>query len=183
MSDVRIVQTQVGRVNRRCPVKLRHWYAVHGRIDVSPSPAAMLDSIHPHVSGLTHVFPIHDGGWVEGVFRLEHSPSPLVSLRRVQRDDESSLWFGDGWEAELRTWNGPNCDDVIQYLSDTRQTVTVTASGFALGPSKLARICEQLCGYLARETDGLIHVYQEGFFSQNGDSLHPFCPEHRLRTS
>ena len=46
----------------------------------------------------------------------------------------------------------------------------------------MATICEQLSGFLARTNDGLIQVYQEGFFSAQGESLLPFCPRHRLKT-
>jgi hypothetical protein len=76
----------------------------------------------------------------------------------------------------------PNCEDVIQHLRKTRQTVYITPTNTTLGSTRLARVCEQLCGYLAVATDGLIHVYQEGFFNLEGESLHPYRPQHRLKT-
>ncbi|MBC8870516.1 MAG: hypothetical protein H8E44_13930 [Planctomycetes bacterium] len=109
-------------------MKLRHWYAVHGGIDVTPSPAAMLDSIRPRVNGLSEDFPIHDGSWCEGVFRLEGVSRPVILVRRLRPGDESYPWDRDGWEAELRSWDGPNCADVIQHIRHTRKEITITVA-------------------------------------------------------
>lgn len=114
---------------------------------------------------------------------MENMATPLVLVRRVDLHDESSLWFRDGWEAELGSWPGPNAEAVIEHLRARRQTVTLTPIGINFSPTKLARICEQVCGYLARATDGLIQVYQEGFFNTDGESIFPQNPKHKLKTT
>ena len=76
----------------------------------------------------------------------------------------------------------PHRDYVLEHIHNTRQTVSLMPISALLGHSRLARICEQLCGYVARASEGLIHVYQEGFFSPEGESLWPHCPRHRLKT-
>jgi len=182
-------------------VKLRFWYKVHGKIDVCPSPAAWLDNLRPPVAGLTHDFQIRDGKWQKGVFGFETPSNPVVAeawreafgretladpiiyVGRLLPGDEFFDWDGDGWEAELRKWSETNCDHIIDHVRNTRQTIFLDPIEVTLGEYKLARICEQLCGFLARETDGLIHVYQEGFFNAEGESIFPRCPKHRLKTS
>jgi hypothetical protein len=166
-------------------MKLRMWYAVHGANDASPSPAGVLNSVRPKVPGLELDFETTDGQWKDGCLRLPDVSIPVILLRRVLRGEETFLWDREGWEAGLRAWAGPmpNCEDVIQHLRKTRQTVYITPTNTTLGSTRLARVCEQLCGYFARATDGLIHVFQEGFFNPEGESLHPYCPQHRLKTS
>jgi hypothetical protein len=142
----------------------------------------MLDSIRPRVTGLRHDCLTENGGWRNGSFRLLDASGPIILVQRLVSGDESYLWDRDDWEVELRSWDGPNCENVIQHLRQTRQTITVTPIGFKSDRSRLARICEQVSGYVAWATEGLIHVYQEGFFNAEGESLLPYCPQHRLRT-
>jgi len=78
----------------------------------------------------------------------------------------------------------PHRDLIVSHIRRTQQVVhLVPLAVIELGPSRKARICEQLCGFLARTTEGLIHVYQEGFFSSDGESLLPYCPRHKLKTN
>lgn len=165
-------------------MKLRSWYAVHGTIDLSPSPSDMLDSIRPSVTGLTLEFDTVDGTWQKGGFYLAGEPRPTIQMSRVLPGAESFLWDREGWENGLRFAHGenPNYDYVIQCLRETRQTIWLTPVPYTLGQTKMARICEQLCGFLARTTKGVIHVFQEGIFSIDGESLHPYCPKHWLKT-
>lgn len=163
-------------------MKLREWYAVHSKTDATPSPATWLESVQPQVAGLMPDFEIHDGKWKEGSFRLESLAGPVVLASRVLPGEDAFLWDGSDWETGLRKWGEPNCDYVIQHVRNVKQTFFVTPIHFTLSPFRLARVCEQLCGYLARVTDGVIHVYQEGFFNSKGKSLLPCCPQHRLRT-
>lgn len=164
-------------------MKLRFWYQVHGKRDVTLSPDAMLDSIRPRVTGLMYDGRmLQNGGWQNGGLRLLHESAPIILVGRLVSGDESYLWDRDHWEVEFRFWDGPNCETVIQHIRQTRQTITITPMPCTLGSTKLARICEQLSGYVARTTEGLIHVFQEGFFDAEGESLFPYCPKHRLRT-
>ncbi len=78
----------------------------------------------------------------------------------------------------------PHRDLVISHIRRTQHVIhLVPTPVLELGPSKLARMCEQLCGCLARTNEGLIQVFQEGFFSAQGESLLPYCPRHRLKTT
>lgn len=77
----------------------------------------------------------------------------------------------------------PHVEHVREHMRNVRQTIHITPVPVHLGAARLARICEQLCGFLARSGDGLIQVYQEGFFSADGASLFPCRAVHRLKTN
>jgi hypothetical protein len=167
-----------------CVMKLRMWYAVHGAIELSPSPAAMMDSLRPKIPELKLELMAPDGEWREDFLRLPKPVVPDILVRRARRGEDDFQLDRDGWVDELSAWGGPmpNLELVIAHLRKTQQSVFLTPISKKLGPAKMARACEQLCGYIARATDGLIHVYQEGFFSPEGESLHPYAPRHRLKT-
>ena len=192
-------------------MKLRSFYVVHGTLDCMPSSADLLGSIRPPVPGLELEFQ-NPGDMLGsfgpaaaaaaqslktlneewGYFRLTGAAAWAISMRRVRRGETAFHWNDDKWEAGLRTLGGPYCEDVIQHLRNTCQSINLMpvpwfpkklfATRSTLGPSRLARVCEQLCGHLARATDGMIQVFQEGFFTADGESLLPHAPQHRLKT-
>lgn len=163
-------------------MKLRGWYAVFCRLDVIPSPSEMLNALRPGVSGLTYDFRLENDIWRQGTFGLFDKSAPSILVSRTLPGDKDWLLNGENWHVELRSCDGPHCQSVIEHLHGIRQIINLTPLAFELGNSHLARICEQFCGHIARTTDGLIQVYQGGFFNAEGESLHPYCPKHRLTT-
>jgi hypothetical protein len=165
-------------------VKLRFWYSVWGATDDIPSPSAMLESLRPRVDSLVHEFEPASEPWLTGHFRLLHSKQPAIRLRREQSDHDEFL---GRLETADQLLNGmldePHRDLVLSHVRRTQQIIhLMPCPNLEIGPSKMARICEQMCGFLARTNDGLIQVYQEGFFSAQGESLLPHCARHRLKT-
>ncbi|HEY3968275.1 MAG TPA: hypothetical protein VGM05_27170 [Planctomycetaceae bacterium] len=162
-------------------MKLRQWYQVHGAIEVSPHPTEMLEWLRPQVPGLGHDFEIREGHWYAGSFRMFDASVPANLLHRW-RPGEAGFLDIEGIENYV---NGlpdePHRDDILRKVRQTRQTVSLRGLA-TFGASRLARICEQLCGHLARVSDGIIQVHQDGFFSPMGESLFPHSPRHRLKT-
>lgn len=168
-------------------MKLRFWYMVHGKRDSCPSPLDMRSALRPAISGLDGQFEPSDGDWRNG--RLTQNSAqlganwPVVSLSRVFPGDEGYLWSRDGFIEGLKSeLTGPHAELVFDHLHQVKQSITVVPLSCDFGSAKLARICEQLCGFLAESTDGLIHVYQEGIFNREGESLLPYNPKHKLKT-
>jgi hypothetical protein len=149
-------------------VKLRFWYSVWGATGDIPSPSAMLEHLRPRVDGLVHEFEPDVEQWLSGRFRLSGSKHPAILVRRESPGHDEFL-------GRLET---------LEHVRRTQQVIhLVPCASLELRPSKMARMCEQLCGFLARTSDGLIQVYQEGFFSAEGKSLLPYCPSHNLKTT
>ncbi len=165
-------------------MKLRFWYSVYAATEDVPSPSAMPKSLRPPIQGLIHELEPDGEQWRSGRFRLSTSAHPAILVRRERRGDEELLRKLEDAESCLREMlNEPHRDLVLSQIARTQQVIYLTpCPGIELGPSKLARMCEQLCGFLARTSDGLIQVYQEGFFNSQGESLLPYNPRHRLKT-
>jgi hypothetical protein len=165
-------------------VKLRFWYKVFGATEDGPSPSAMLNSLRPRVDGLAHEFVPDNELWRSGRFRLSSSVAPAILVRRTRCGDDGFLEELENMEHLLSAvLDEPHRDLIVSHIHRTQQVINlVPLAVIELGPSKKARICEQLCGFLARTTEGLIQVYQEGFFGSDGESLLPYCPRHKLKT-
>jgi hypothetical protein len=165
-------------------MELRFWYSVYGVTGDAPSPSAMSASLQPPIDGLVHKFEPDNEQWRTGHFRLPGSSDPAILVQRKQVGDDGFL--GDFEQAEdclKDVLHEPNGDLVISHICRAQQIIhLVPCPGIKLDPITLATMCEQLCGILARTSDGLIQVYQEGFFDSRGESLLPDRPGHRLNT-
>ncbi len=159
-------------------MKLRSWYAVHGKQISVPNPAAIVQCIQPRVAGLTHDFHTADGR-----LRLLIDATPIVLVRRIFADDEEYPCKGSIWESQLIAWGGPHVEHVIAHVRQSVQLTTITPLPLSRANRRLARICEQICGQIAADSDGLIQVFQEGFFDRQGNALLPCSPKHSLKTS
>jgi len=168
----------------------------------------MLSCIKPRVSGLICDFEIDNGAWHDGCFRMDPPAVPVILVYRYLPGDEG--FSSAGSEAGLKKWvpAGPERRRLLAHLRRSQQMISLTPIPFyrithsrsqrgaqvvyrgkglrigrALGPARLARICEQLCGCLARTCDGLIGASQAGLFSPEGQPLLPGFPPHKLKTS
>jgi hypothetical protein len=166
-------------------MKLRFWYKVYGATGDAPSPLAMLNALRPPVRGLVQEFEPDDEQWRTGRFRLSTSANPSILVRRhSRRDDEFPEDLDKFAEIVEAMAQEPHRDLVIAHLRRTQQVIYLTPLvTVGLSARIRARICEQLCGILTRTAEGLIQVYQEGFFSPQGESLLPYSPRHRLQTT
>jgi hypothetical protein len=166
-------------------MKLRFWYAVYGAKEECPSPATMLASLRPKVAGLVHDFEPDGEQWESGRFRLSGSEAPAILVRRHRAGSDEVRRRREMAEAALATMSDePHRDVVLSHLRETRQLIyLVPCPAPGIGAAKKARMCEQLCGALARICDGLIQVYQEGIFNSRGESLLPCNPKHSLTTT
>jgi hypothetical protein len=165
-------------------MELRFWYSVYGVTGDAPSPSAMSASVQPRIDGLVHEFKPDNEQWRSGHFRLSGSADPAILVHRKQCGDDGFLGELEQAEDCLRELlHEPNGDLVISHICRAQQIIhLVPCPGIKLDPITLATMCEQLCGILARTSEGLIQVYQEGFFDSRGESLLPYSPEHRLTT-
>lgn len=164
---------------------LRSWYTVYGATEIDPAPAAMLKAIRPPIEGLVHKFEPNNEQWRSGEFRLSGSMDPAILVQRERRCDAGfldKLAKAEAFAKELS--DRPNSDRVLAQIRRTQQIVhLVPCAVVELGAIKLAKMCEQLCGPIVHPGDGMIQVYQAGFFSSRGESLLPYSHRHKLRTN
>ena len=170
-------------------MKLRSWYTVFATAQVCPFPSLWVDSLRPAVKDLVcHAQP-DEKNWTTVEMTFSKASSPLVHLSRVQigpHNFEDEITRRVEGMAKFRNEQTQGEDQfavVTDFLRRTRQIIHIKPVDVQIGQSKLARICEQLCGACARNSEGLIQVFQEGFFDVGGNSLFPFDPRHQLKTS
>jgi hypothetical protein len=164
---------------------LRFWYTVYGTLGDAPPPSAVSGCLQPRIEGLLHEFEPDDRHWRSGEFRLSGAASPAILItRKLVGDDAFLADLEQAEECLSDVLHERNGDLVLSQICRAQQIFhLVPSSGAGIDPATLAAICEQLCGIFARTSEGLIQVYQEGFFDSLGESLLPYIPGHQLRTT
>lgn len=122
--------------------------------------------------------------------RVDHCETLLRRLPASHRHAHSAIPrrrvikpTNPNWATELASWNDElNLPRVIEHGLHTRQIISLVPLAVQMSPGRLAKLCEKLCGHFCRELDGLIHVFQAGFFNSAGESIFPANPRHRLQT-
>lgn len=185
-------------------MKLRAWYIVWAASDRSVSPTELWDALRPKVSGIVVEPAFTPETWDEVRSKIAvdvGSEAPSFDLAehcvfRVEKTGETLMqvrWVRDAdvvrrQTKEMHDWvegmvDKPNKAAVLAHLKQTCQIISVTPLPQKIGVARLARICEQLCGYIARECQGLIHAEAAGVFDEKGRSIFPCNPKHRLTTA
>jgi hypothetical protein len=171
-------------------MKLREWYLVLGTNSDCPAPEAIMAALRPPIVGLgaEHVpgpdwakcvlrFPPESVGLATGA-----AAAPSILLFRQRELEEKIAWARQIVTANP-SWGEPLVQEkLLEHLGRTKQAISIMPVPIAR-EARMARVCEQICGYLCRTIDGLIQVYQEGFFDPQGESLFPKNAKHRLNTS
>jgi hypothetical protein len=162
-------------------MKLRSWYSVIGTNEVCPSANQILEAIRPRLAEQAMSAEGPENDWQFGTIRAAGDVSITVCRDR-KGDQDFDDWVhsfaaSEPWFREHENW-----EHVKDFVSRAKQRIVIRAM-LGSRPYQLARVCEQLCGAIGRQTDGLIQVFQEGFFNLEGESLLPKQPSHRLKTS
>ena len=144
---------------------MTRWYRVFGRSEVQPSPEAILEQLHSLGATGPGQFRGDDAGWKSLEFTLAEA-MPIVL--------ECYLSSEPGIRAELNTWaawvetceSSPNHIALMERIIQSKQLCTL------LSPAEETDcLCENLCRFLARATDGVYHVDGKGFLAADGTLL------------
>jgi hypothetical protein len=144
---------------------MSRWFRVFGWSEEQTSPEAMLNFLHALGATGPAQFRGDDAGWKSLEFILAEG-TPLVL--------ECYLSTEPGIRAELNTWaawietceTSPNHLALMERIIQTRQLCTL------LSPAEETdSFCENLCRFLARETDGVYHGDGKGFLAADGTLL------------
>lgn len=165
-------------------MKLRSWYSCYGTKEIAPSVQEMLGALSPPIKDFEFRTPTGMHEWKTGEFWASGEAHPAILLRRLTSSDQELSERIQEFPNWLSAYSDePNLEMLLSAFRQVRQVIHVQPVPGAFGPSKMARICEQLCGYFSSVSEGFIQVYQEGFFTMYGESLLPYNPVHTLKTS
>ena len=185
--------TQVNFLDRRVSfgsrwMKLRCWYSVFACVEWLSSPAAIWDSLRPQLNGAKLTCSPTENNWKTCTFQTEHFRILVECHFPGDQFFEAKIdgWLGTMnepslWGPQAKPRSAADRDLIVSTLQRTRQIVNIVPVG-VLKATQQARVCEQICGTVARQSDGIITVFEAGLFNQAGESIFPHNPVHRLKT-
>jgi hypothetical protein len=145
------------------------WYLVFGRADTEVQLAELLAYLNSHGVNATGQVSSDEGGGVVATVLV--APGRAVELKRYQSSEEGIREELTSWAAFLETCEAnSHAIGLMEHMIQTRQLFTLrVAPG---GEDKaVEQVCVGMCKYLARATDGVYQVDNEGFYSAEGELL------------
>lgn len=161
-------------------MKLRQWYNVYCTSSEVPPPDALLDCLRPRIR--TASIELESlPNWTRGFIRFSSDINQLLVHRTWAGDEEFDAQMRKLLNIHPLSESEPIPDLIPRHIKNCVQSFHIFP--ITSQQTRAARVCEQICGYLCRNYGGLIHVFQEGFFNCDGESIYPRNPMHRLKTA
>jgi hypothetical protein len=146
------------------------WFRVFGINDAQPDPAAVLEFLHGQGGDVAGHFHGDDLGWFRAELLLGGTPVSLERYLTAEDDIRNDL---NTWAAWLESVPAnPHQGPLMQHMIGTKQLFTLQVPGDANCQDQVTNLCR----YLARQTDGVYQVDQQGFFAADGTLLVPEQP-------
>jgi hypothetical protein len=144
------------------------WYRVFGTNDVQPEPAALLEAVRALGIEATAEFGGDEQGWFRVALTFAADATP-VHLERYLATEEGIRADLNSWAAWLETADySPNHGPLMQHVISTRQLFTLRCPIDHADEVLVERLCVGVSRFLARTTDGVYQVDDEGFFAADG---------------
>jgi hypothetical protein len=154
---------------------MSRWHRVFGGSDAVPDPSALVQHIRgPFGTEPTVRIRGDDDGWYAAEVLLPGTRTPW-RLDRYLVTEVGIRNELNTWAAWVETVEGnPNQGRLMQHLIGTRQVFAFELEIGDLDPiAEIDRWCHRLCRFLARETEGVYQIDEEGFFDADGGLLIP----------
>ena len=135
------------------------WYRVFGTTDTAINPEALLSHIGERGWAATGSFRGDDAGWFEAAI-IGAGETPLI-VQRFLASEEGIRAELNAWAAHLETCaDSPNVGRLMEHAIRTRQLFTIHGGG--------AGVCLGLVRFLAKTTEGVYQIDEQGFFDPDG---------------
>ena len=146
------------------------WYRIFGRGDNPLSPAALLEHLQARGLAVEGHFRGDDLGWTAAEIRLGVG-GPLYLERYLAKEDDLRDDLNT-WAGFLETCNySPNCTGLMERVIQTAQLVTLRRPIDHADEVSLEKLCNEICQYLALNSDGIYQIDDEGWFGADGALL------------
>lgn len=138
------------------------WYRVFGTHSAAVNPSELLEEIQANDYRVRSHFRGDDEGWFH--VQMETGGEPLEIQRYLVTEE--------GIRAELNTWAAwlesmtqqPTAVALMQPIIGTQQLFTIECPDEHEG----AGLCEVICRWLAKMTNGVYQIDGQGFFDAQG---------------
>lgn len=149
------------------------WFRVFGTSDVQLDLVALTETVQTLAPGLYALFEDGERGWHRAEIQWPDGAMALV-VERFWRDEEGIRDELQAWAAWVETCeDNPHHERLMQLLTSTQQVFTLRSVPEQHDAGGLDQVCQAICQYLARATEGVYQVDQQGFFDMNGTLLLP----------
>jgi hypothetical protein len=147
------------------------WYRVFGTSPTEPAPAGLLGHLHQLGVAVGANFSGDQDGWFRADLVLEPA-GDTVLLERYLVSEEGIRGELNNWAAWVEaTGDGLVQERLMRHLIGTKQLFTVRPPDVVAGAERVGNLCLDVCRFLARETEGIYQVDDQGFFEPDGRPL------------
>jgi len=147
------------------------WFRIFAARDAVPAPAALLEHLHKQGMPVEGHFKGDDLGWFGVDFVVPGDPAPLHLDRYLTEADDLRDQL-NAWAAWLESQEGSEtAHRLMQHMIAVQQLFTLHCPRDRAEDDTTGRFCEELCRYLAAQTDGVYQIDNAGFFAPDGKLL------------
>jgi hypothetical protein len=147
------------------------WFRVFGSNNVQPESAAVLAQMRGSGLSVAGKFFDDEEGWFQAEL-LFGDQEPTLHVECFLAKEEGVRADLHAWAAWLETVeDNPNHQRLMQHMIATTHVFTLHESDAWPKRGSIREVCIELCKFLARETAGVYHVDDQGFFDANGTLL------------
>lgn len=148
------------------------WYRIFGLSEPEVPAETILEHLHEHGFTVRGEFRRDERGWGAVQFTFPESAGSPIVMQRYLSDEEGVRNELNTWAAwlETATYN-PNHADLMTHAIQTRQLITIRRPIDHADDSRLEAFCLELSQFLARQTNGIFQIDDQGFFAASGELL------------
>ncbi|OAI45877.1 hypothetical protein AYO44_02460 [Planctomycetaceae bacterium SCGC AG-212-F19] len=147
------------------------WFRIFGTRDTIPAPAALLEHLQTQGMRVEGHFKGDDLGWFDVDFVLPGAAQPLHLDRYLTEADDLRDQL-NAWAAWLEAQEGSEtAHRLMQHMIAVQQLFTLSCPRDRSEEEATAGFCQELCRYLAKQTDGVYQIDNQGFFAPDGKLL------------
>jgi len=146
------------------------WYRVFCRGDSALTPASLLGFLQDRGMPTQTHFRGDDLGWTAAEFKYGVG-SPVYAERFLAGEDDLRNDL-NSWAAFLETCDySPNHGMLMERVIQSQQMITLRKPIDHADDISIDRLCLLICQYLARETDGIYQIDDDGWYTPDGELL------------
>jgi hypothetical protein len=143
------------------------WYRVFGTAETPVAPEAVLADLRGQGWDVAADFHGDEAGWFGAT--LSFADTTPIHVERFLSSEDGIRAELNNWAAYLETCDyEPNHARLMEQVIATKQLLTVRRPLDAANEVMVDAICTALARYLARNTEGVYQVDQQGFFRPDG---------------
>ncbi len=144
------------------------WYRIFGRSRNPIEPAMVRDFLQTLNVSASVEFEPDSGEWISADIRVGDQ---TIEIERFLAEEEGIRNELNSWAAFLESCDSsPGTAPLLEHIIQTSQLFTLSQPVGSMDPA-LADSCRGLVRFLARSTDGIYQVDEEGFYNAEGQLL------------